>query len=347
MEKYEIIIIGAGQAGLAMGYFLQQKNTSFIVIDSNPRVGDSWRNRYDSLVLFTPKKFSGLPGYSFPGNPHAFPTKDETADYLESYAKRFSIPIHLHTQVRALEWVEKEFIVSTNNKTYCAKKVVVATGPFQKPLIPAVSKQLTADIVQLHSSDYRNPSQLKEGNVLVVGGGNSGAQIAVELSRVQKTFLSVSQPIKFMPLQILDLSVFGYFDRLGLLQADVSSRRGMWLKQQREKVYGLELKKLLKSGQVIQKPRVGTVSDESKVGFADGSELEVQNIIWSTGFQMDYSWIHIDEAFDHNRQPKHQKGLGSVQGLYFLGLPWLSSRGSALIGWVGHDAQRLIPYLSN
>lgn len=345
MEKYEIVIIGAGQAGLAIGYFLKQKNVSFVLLDGQKRVGQSWRDRYDSLVLFTPKRYSGLPGLPFPGDPNTFPTKDETADYLENYANHFSLPIRLNTNVTSLEKENNHFIISTTHQTYKANKVVVAAGPFQKPLLPSMANDLSPDMFQVHSSNYRNLDQLKKGNVLVVGGGNSGAQIASELANYKQTFLSVSYPIAFIPLQLLGKSIFWYFEQLGLLQADITSTKGKWLQRQREKVYGFELKKLLKSGKVVQKPRVTASLRGSHVVFADETSLEIQNIVWATGFKADFSWIQIDGVLGRQNNPIHQKGVSSIRNLFFLGLPWLSCRGSALMGWVGQDAERLLPYL--
>lgn len=344
MEKYEVIIIGAGQAGLAMGYFMQQTNVPFVLLDAHQRIGDSWRNRYDSLVLFTPKRYSGLPGFSFPGDPNSFPTKDETADYLERYANHFSLPVHLNTRVISLTKQDSHFLIATNRSIYQAKKVVVATGPFQQPFIPTMASELAEGIMHLHSSHYRNPAQLIPGNVLVIGGGNSGAQIASELAHYKQTYLSVGHPITCMPLQFLGKSIFWYLERFGLIQADLTTKKGKWVQQQREKVYGFELKKLLKKGKVVMKPRSTAIKD-STVKFADGTSLNVQNIIWATGFKMDFSWIHIEGFADKQNKPLHQKGVSVIKNLFFLGLPWLSCRGSALLGWVGQDAKRLIPYL--
>lgn len=344
MKTYEVIVVGAGQAGLAMGYFLKQSNVSFVCLDAQQRIGDSWRQRYDSLVLFTPKRYSGLPGFSFPGNPDTDPTKDEVADYLECYANCFSLPVHQHTRVHSLTQQDDLFMLSTNRGTYQAKKVVVATGPFQQPSIPSFAKKLSNHVLQMHSSRYRNPLQLKPGNVLVIGGGNSGAQIACELARYTETYLSVSHPVSFLPLQLFGKSIFWYLDRLGLIQADISTRRGKWMRRQKEKVYGWELKKLLKAGDVQLKARTIGV-EESTVQFADGTSLEVQNIIWATGYRLNYDWIHIEGFLDEQQQPIHQRGVSVIRNLFFLGLPWLSCRGSALLGWVGEDAKRLLPYI--
>ncbi|SHE38760.1 putative flavoprotein involved in K+ transport [Seinonella peptonophila] len=287
MEKFEVVIIGAGQAGLAMGYFLKQENISFVLLDAQKSVGESWRNRYDSLVLFTPKRYSGLPGFPFPGDPNSFPTKDETTDYLESYANHFLIPIHLSKKVTSLTKKNNHFLISTDQDTYQANKVIVAAGPFQKPLIPAMAQKLSPHIKQIHSSNYRNVQQLMEGNVLVVGGGNSGAQIAVELAHHKQTFHSVSYPIEFMPLQFLGKSIFWYYEKLGLLQADNSTIKGKWIQQQKEKVYGFELKKLLKNGDIIRKPRLISITQGSRAVFADQTSIEIQNILWATGFSLD------------------------------------------------------------
>jgi putative flavoprotein involved in K+ transport len=346
VKEFDVVIIGAGQAGLSLGYYLQQTSLSFVLLDSSERVGESWRNRYDSLVLFTPKRYSSLPGMKFLGDPNLFPTKDETADYLEMYASHYSLPIHFQTTVRSLEKKQDRFMISTEHEEiYLARKVVVATGPFQKPIVPHLSKELSSEIYQVHSSGYRNPSQLKEGNVLVVGGGNSGAQIAVELARSKKTYLSISGSIGFMPLKLLGLSIFWYFDKLGFLQADITTNKGAWLQKQNEKVYGMELKELLRQNKVIKKPRVISSKTGMEIYFGDESSVTVQNIVWATGFRPNFSWVHIDGAIDTLGQPYHRKGVSPITDLFFLGLPWLTCRGSALLGWIGKDAKTLVSHL--
>jgi putative flavoprotein involved in K+ transport len=289
MREFEVVIIGAGQVGLSLGFYLQQTNIDFILLESHHRVGESWRNRYDSLVLFTPSRYSNLPGLVFPGDPDTFPTKDETADYLQTYASHFDLPIHYNTTVEVLEKQKDRFMLTTNHEVYIAKKVVIATGPFQKPFIPHLSEKLTSSIYQVNSAAYRNPAQLKDGNVLVVGGGNSGAQIAVELGNQTQTYISASGPIQFMPLQLFGLSIFWYFDKLGFLQSELTTRKGAWLKKQREKVYGMELKTLLRQGKVILKPKAISTRTGNEICFQDDTCLEVQNIVWATGFSPDFS----------------------------------------------------------
>ncbi|WP_409345548.1 flavin-containing monooxygenase [Paenibacillus sp. MBLB4367] len=345
MHNVDVLIIGAGQAGLAIGYFLKQSSLSFALLEANSAVGESWRRRYDSLVLFTPRRFSCLPGMRFPGDPNGFPTKDETADYLESYAKNFALPVHLNTKVLSMSKTEKGFTVDTDQGSYHANKVVVATGPFQKPFVPAFAASISSDVVQVHSSTYRNPASLREGSVLVVGAGNSGAQLAVELAKDRDVFLSTGGSIRFKPLKLLGRSIFWYFDKLGMLKADASSMFGGWLKKQPEQVYGYELKNLLERG-VITPMQRAVNAEGDRVFFEDGSELRLNNVVWATGYRAEYGWITIDGALDSQGRPNHHHGVSPVNNLYFLGLPWQSSRGSALLGWVQCDAAFLAERLS-
>ncbi|MDR6120421.1 cation diffusion facilitator CzcD-associated flavoprotein CzcO [Bacillus sp. SLBN-46] len=188
---YDVVVIGAGQAGLSIGYYLKHSSLSFIIVDNNKSEGDVWRNRYDSLVLFTPRSYSALPGLALEGNPAGFPTKDEIAEYLERYAKAFDLPIQFSCHVQRVQKENDTFIISTTDSIIKTKKIVIATGPFHTPIIPSFAQELPQQVVQLHSSEYKNPAQLKDGPVLVVGGGNSGSQIAVELSNHYDTYLSI------------------------------------------------------------------------------------------------------------------------------------------------------------
>ncbi|MFD7523152.1 flavin-containing monooxygenase [Paenibacillus chitinolyticus] len=340
MNHVEVIIIGGGQAGLAMGYFLKQKGVTFLILDAHKRTGDSWRARYDSLTLFTPRRYSSLPGMNFPGGPDGLPAKDETADYLEAYAKAFDLPIRHQTKVHCLSKHEGGFKIETGQETFTARQVVVATGPFQQPIIPNFAKKLPKEIVQLHSFGYKNESQLADGPVLVVGGGNSGAQIAVELSGRRQVTISVSRPMSFKPMQLFGRNIFWYFERIGLLKANTESPLGSWLRKQPEQVYGTELKSLLKKRIVSLKGRA-IDADSAGVLFKDETRMKVSTVIWATGFRSDYSWIDIPETADVSGKPIHRGGVSKVKGLYYLGLPWQSCRGSALLGWMGRDAAHL------
>lgn len=341
---YDCIIIGGGQAGLVMGYFLQKTKKKFLIIDKEAEIGDVWRKRYDSLTLFTPRMYSSLPGLPMEGEPMGYPTKDEIADYLARYAKTFSLPVQLQTEVIKLSKTCESFEVHTSLGKLYAKNIVVATGPFQKPFIPSFSKNLPPNIFQVHSSEYRNPEQLKMGSVLVVGGGNSGAQIATEISAERKTYLSVSQRLKFLPLSIGKKSIFWYFDKLGLYRAAVHTKIGQYLKKQPDPIFGYELKTQLRSGKLHLKPRTTGFSEDCFI-FEDGSRVKVYNVIWATGFRMDFSWINIPQIFDENGDIRHQRGITPVSGLYFLGLPWQYNRGSALLLGVGKDAEYLYQHI--
>lgn len=194
---YHTIVIGAGQAGLAMGYYLKESNKNFIILDRCNKTGDVWRNRYDSLKLFTSRMYSSLPGLQLEGDGQGFPSKDEIANYLESYGVKFELPIKYNTEVLKVFQSNDIFSVDTNKGTLTARNVIIATGPFQHKRIPDFAKKISKNVVQLHSSEYKNPSQLNSGNVLIVGGGNSGAQLAVELIAEKETFLAVSQKLRF------------------------------------------------------------------------------------------------------------------------------------------------------
>jgi len=346
MQNYDVIIIGGGQAGLSLGYYLRKTSLSFLIIDKGREVGEVWRERYDSLTLFTPGFYSALPGSSFIGAKNSYPTKDEVADYLKWYVKEHTIPVQHETKVQKLQQVPDGFLLKTNKGEYHTKKVVVATGPFQKPLIPSFSQTLSKNVLQLHSSQYKNPQQLNEGSVLVVGGGNSGAQIAVELSKQREVHLSVSHKLKFIPLDVGSKSIFWYIEKLGLYSASKDSFLGRVVKKMKDPILGSELKPLLESGKIKLKPRTTSIQDNTFY-FIDGSQLLVNNVIWSTGFRPDYSWIDISNLVDQTGFPIHNRGVTTIKGLYFIGLPWLHSRSSALMGGVGKDAEYLSKQITN
>lgn len=345
-QNVDVLVIGAGQAGLAMGYYLKQHDILFAIVGKENRIGDVWRNRYDSLVLFTPRSFSSLPGMVLKGDPNGYPTKDEIADYLEDYAQKFELPIHLNTEVISLQKENEIFKVTTNHRRYMANKVVIATGPFQKPYLPPFAESLYDQVYQVHTSGYLNPSQLQDGSVLVVGAGNSGAQIAVELSEDREVYLSVGHKMRFLPLEIMGKSIFWWFQKIGLLDVHINSPLGRLISKQSDPIFGKELKHLLQEGKIKMKPKTESVSGDV-ISFADNSQIQVQNVIWATGFYFDYSWIQIPNVLDHRGKPVHQRGVTPVKGLYFLGLPWQFRRGSALIGGVGADAEYLINDILN
>ncbi len=340
---YEVIIIGAGQAGIAMSYELKQKGiNNYLMIDSQNRIGDSWRFRYQSLVLFTPKSYSALPGLKMKGAPNSYPTKDEMANYLERYVAHFNLPYKMNTLVTRIAKKNGYFNIYTKNAKFLAKKVIIASGTFQKPYIPPVIQKRDHSVYYVHSSSYIAPKTLRSGNVLVVGGGNSGAQIAVELLSDRKdVILAMSSRPKYLPLQILGKSVFYWLDKLQLLYAGTDTIRGRQFQKRNDPIFGTELKLAIKERKIKVKPRVTEV-EGNQVTFSDGSTLSVDNIIWATGFVPAYEMIDIEGAIDHSGNPIHERGVSPIDGLYYIGLPWQYSRGSGLVCGIGRDAIYLV-----
>ncbi|KEK22662.1 flavin-containing monooxygenase [Bacillus gaemokensis] len=340
----DVIIVGAGQAGLAMGYYLQQGNYNFVLLDGEKRIGDSWRKRYDSLQLFTPRAYSALPGMNLEGKQNGLPTKDEIANYLEVYAERFSLPIRLHTNVLKVRKQGSEFEVYIPNEVLRSKRVIIALGAFQQPFIPAISQNLSNDILQIHSSQYQSAMQIPDGQVLVVGGGNSGAQITVELAKTHDVMIAISHPFRFLPMKVMGKNIFAWLEKIGLLYAGTNTRRGRWFQKQKDPIFGFECREFIRSGTITVKPKVVSAM-QNEVVFSDGSTYNPQSIVWATGFIPDYQWIEIEGAIDKTGFPIHTRGISQVQGLYYIGLPWQYQRGSALLCGVGRDAEFLFSML--
>ncbi|MED1620016.1 NAD(P)/FAD-dependent oxidoreductase [Bacillus pseudomycoides] len=336
----DVIIVGAGQAGLAMGYYLQQGNYNFVLLDGGKRIGDSWRKRYDSLQLFTPRDYCALPGMRLNGNQNEFPSKDEIANYLEAYAKRFSIPVRLNINVSKIRKKGHAFEVFTPNEMLQSKRVIIASGAFQRPYIPSISQNLSNDTFQIHSSQYQSPMQIPEGSVLVVGGGNSATQIAVELAKSRDVTIAVSHPLSFLPLKIMGRSIFAWLETIGLLYAGINTWRGRWFQKQKDPIFGYECRELIRNGAIALKPKVVNAL-QNKVVFSDDSACNVQNVVWSTGFIPNYQWIEVEAAMNQAGSPVHTRGVSGVQGLYYIGLPWQHQRGSALLCGVGRDTEFL------
>ncbi|SHE12397.1 Uncharacterized oxidoreductase CzcO [Chlamydia abortus] len=341
----DVLVIGAGQAGLAAGYFLQQTGISYLIIDKNEEIGAVWKSRYDSLVLFTPRHYSSLPGLAMTGEGNGYPSKDEVARYLQTYAKRFSLNIQLNTELIRLQQDGSGFRCWTASGVIQARRIIVATGPFQRPYVPGFSQEVPMSVRQLHSTSYRNLTQLQEGAVLVVGGGNSGAQIAEELAGEREVYLSVGHRMKFLPLQWLGKSVFWWLDKLGLLRADGNLFWGRKLRRMEDPVFGSPIPQLIRTGQVRMKPRAVRISS-GKIEFEDGTKLSPDNVIWATGFRPDYSWLEIPGVLDENGRPVHSRGVSTtVPNLYYVGLPWQYNRASALLTGVGSDAEYIVNHL--
>ena len=333
---YEVVVVGAGQAGLTMGYYLAGQGRRFAILERDDSVATAWRERWDSLTLFTPRRYSGLPGLSFSGDPDGYPTRDEVIEYLERYAAMFELPIEFNSNVRRLSSEDGRFVLDVAGRTITAEQVVVATGPFQAPYVPKPAEDLDPDVWQAHSTGYRRPGDVPEGTLLVVGGGNTGFQIAKELSATHKVVLSVGSRQKPLPQRFAGRDLFWWLTKTRLIHKTVDSRLGQRLKD-RDTLIGSSPRELTRRYRVELKPRATAASGRG-VRFEDGDEVEVDAVIWATGYRPDYSWIDLP-VFDSEGRLRHRRGVTDVPGLCFLGLTWQHTRGSALIGWVKDDAE--------
>ena len=337
VERFGTIVVGGGQAGLSAGYHLQQHDVDFVIVDAQPRVGDVWRNRWDSLRLFTPAKYSGLPGMPFPACSDHLPDKDEVADYLERYAERFDLPVRSGTRAESLTHDGERWILRTSRGTLEANDVVVATGPFQRPKLPPVATRLDGGIHQLHSSEYRSPFDLPDGPVLVVGAGNSGAQIALELARHRPVWLA-GRDTGHLPRRVLGRDLFDWIwpaARSLTVETRIGRRMRRSIRGGGDALIGIPERVLTEAG-VRRVGRLDEASDGLPV--VDGATIRPSAIVWCTGFSADYSWIDAP-VFDERGWPRHQRGVATdASGLYFLGLRFQYRLTSSLVGGVGDDA---------
>jgi putative flavoprotein involved in K+ transport len=335
-SSFDVVVIGAGQAGLAMGYFLSRQGRRFVIMDAADSIGAAWRERWESLTLFTPRRYNSLPRLPFPGDSDGYPNRDEVIAYLEQYAETFELPIELNSPVRRLTAEDGRFVLEVDGRTITSDQVVVATGPFQAPYVPELADRLGAEVFQAHSTGYRKPNDVPEGTVLTVGGGNTGFQITKELSATHRVFLSVGSRQTPLPQRILGRDLFWWLTKSRVLSTTVDSRLGRRMRD-REMLIGSSPRELKRRYRVELKPRAVDASGR-RVRFADASEIEVDAVIWATGYRPDYSWIDLP-VFDPDRRLRHRRGVTEVPGLYFLGLTWQHTRGSALLGWVKDDAE--------
>ena len=339
VERFETVIVGAGQAGLAAGYHLAAHDIDFTILTDEARVGDNWRKRWDSLRLFTPARYSGLPGMPFPAVPSHLADKDEVGDYLERYAERFDLPVRRETRVQELTYNGDHFVLRSDRYPCVieAENVIVATGAFQRPRIPNVSRRLSPRILQLHSSEYRNPFELPDGPVLVVGAGNSGAQIALELSQSREVWLA-GRDTGHLPRRLLGRDIFDWLWPV-MKRATADTRLGQRMRASirasGDALIGIPERQLREAGVT----RVGRLDDErgSFPLFGD-QEVEPSVIVWCTGFAPDYRWIDLP-VFQSDGLPRHTRGaVTEAPGLFFLGLRFQHRLNSSLIGGAGADA---------
>jgi putative flavoprotein involved in K+ transport len=346
-EHFDVIVIGGGQAGLAMGYCLSRTGVRYVILDDRERTGDSWRSRWESLRLFTPARYDTLPGMRFPASPGTFPTRDQMADYLEAYATRFDLPIHHGVRVDGL-WPagdgESGFVVTAGGRRYTAPEVVVATGAFAYPRIPVLAGHIGPSIRQVSAGEYSTPAMLQDGAVLVVGAGNSGAEIAMEVARDHRTILVGRHP-GHLPIaldgvlaQVVDHGIWFVISKVLTLRTPIGRKLAAGIREGHSgPIERIRPKDLERAGVERIETRFTGVRDGLPM-LADGRVLDVANIIWCTGFQLDFSWVHVP-VFDEDGYPRHERGVvTSSPGLYFLGLPFIYALNSILVGGVGRDA---------
>jgi len=346
-ERVQTVIIGAGQAGLSVGYHLARHGLPFVILEANERIGDTWRKRWDSLRLFTPARFDSLVGMPFPAAGNAFPTKDEMGGYLESYAARFRLPVRTGVRVQRVSRLDDGYLVSAGELQIEAEHVVVAMADFQRPRRPDFADQLDPGIVQLHSSEYRNPSQLRKGGVLVVGAGNSGAEIAREVARDHPTWLS-GRDVGHVPFRVDGLAarllltrlvLRVVFHRLLTLSTPMGRKVRPTMISRGGPLIRVKPRDLVAAG-VRRAPRTTGVQDGLPL-LEDGRTLDVTSIIWCTGFEPGFSWIDLP-VFGADGRPVQERGIAAKEpGLYFVGLHFLYALSSTMIHGVARDAEHV------
>ena len=350
-ERFDTVIVGGGQAGLATGYHLGKQGRSYVVLDAHDRIGDTWRKRWDSLRLFTPAAFSRLPGMKHDAPRWSFVTKDEMADYLEAYAGRFGIPVRTGHRVDRVSKENGRFVVTSGDRRYEADNVVIASGAYHEPQIPTFAAELDPTIQQIHSGTYRNPSQLKPGRVLLVGFGNSGAEISFELARTHETYLAGEAPgqipvkhgsLRFRPgFRVVRFMGHRVLTRRTPLGRKVASK----MLTKADPLIRRRVKDVEGAG-VVRVPRVTGVENGMPV-LADGRVLEVENVIWCTGFRANFSWIDLP-IFDETGEPIHERGVVTKEpGLYFVGLIFQYSFSSDALPSRSRDAGYVAKHIAS
>ncbi len=346
-DTFEVIVIGGGQAGLSVGHHLKKRGVRFLILDGSARIGDPWRKRWDSLRLFTPARFASLDGLAFPAPPDSFPTKDEMADYLESYAAHFELPVLNGVRVQRLSRSDGHYRIEAGSRVFRAEQVIVAMSNYQRPNVPAFAKELDAEIVQLHSMHYKAPSQLQPGPVLLVGAGNSGSELAMELVKSRQVYMA-GRSTGEVPFRVggllgrlilVRLVLRGLFHRILTIRTPIGRRLRPKLLVGGGPLIRVKARDMAAAG-VERTPRVAGVQNGQPV-LEDGRALHVKNVIWCTGYETGFSWIDLP-ILDERAVPRHQAGVvPDAPGLYFVGLHFLYSLSSGMIHGVGRDAERV------
>lgn len=342
-ERFSVVVVGGGQAGLAAGYHLAKRGIDFVILDAEARTGEAWRRRWDSLRLFTPAQHDGLPGVPFPASVGVFPTKDEVADYLEAYAQRFDLPIRHCVRVTGLSRAEGRYLIHTDAGGIEAGAVIVATGANQVQRVPDFAPDLGSGVLQIASNQYRTPEQLRLGGVLVVGAGTSGAEIAMEAAQHgHRTWLSGPSTGRVPAAAYAANGWPFWWFATHVLTVGTPIGRKMRAKMLSSgaPLINLHPREIVGAGVT----RVGrTVGVRDGMPVIDGGEaLDVTNVVWCTGYRHDFGWVDLPLAQDHG-MPAHERGvIPSAPGLYFLGLPFLTGFTSSLLGGVGRDAEAIV-----
>jgi len=341
----DVLVIGAGQAGLAAGYHLRKAGVRFELIDRNRQIGDSWRQRYDSLSLFTPRAYSHLPGLLLDGDQDGYATRDEMGSYLTRYAAHFDIPVRLGSAVAALRRDGRQFTAELEDGGVIeARAVVIASGAFQVPAVPSIASDLPGDVIQFTPRSYRNPSNVPSGVVLVAGDGATGRQIALELATSHQVLLATGKKRSLAPQRVLGRSIFWWLDHLGLLRISSGSRVGRRLRA-RDTLPRRDLAdRYLRDAGVDVLPRLEGFEGKSAV-FADGDSHEIGAVVWATGYRDDTTWVAIADAVDSSGGFIEARGTSPVDGLFFVGRPWQMTQSSGLATGVGADAEAIVGQL--
>ena len=350
-ENFETVIIGGGQAGLATGYHLAEKNRSFVILEANERIGDNWRRHYDSLRLYSPARYNALPGWAGTLDPWTYPSKDDLADYLEAYAERFELPVITGVRVDLLCRDGDRYLVRAGAHRFTASNVVVASGTFQEPVVPEFAGRLDPGITQMHSLGYRNPGQLAPGPVLVVGAAHSGADIALEVADRHPTVLSgrVNGELPFdiegraarVALPILWQAA----NHVLTMRTPIGRRARRRIRAHGGPLLRVKRADLEAAGVEHVEERVAGVREGRPV-LDGGRALDVANVIWCTGFGKDVSWIDIPVTGEDGWPEQDRGAVEHSPGLYFVGLPFLYSFASMLVGGVGRDAGRVARHIA-